>query len=89
MTELQSLPTDAAYCVSLNMRDDITDENTLESFDFEHPLFSEAAVAAQKRHHEISGIDGIHYCGAYWRNGFHEDGVVSAIEATRKFGVTL
>ncbi|MDH3524197.1 MAG: FAD-dependent oxidoreductase [Acidobacteriota bacterium] len=89
MTRLQSLATDAAYCVSLNMRADIAEERKLESFDFEHPLFSEEAVAAQQRHHEISGVDRIHYCGAYWRHGFHEDGVVSALEVTRRFGVSL
>jgi predicted NAD/FAD-binding protein len=89
MTKLQSLPTEAAYCVSLNMKESIAEETALRSFDFEHPLFNERAVAAQKRHPEISGVNGIHYCGAYWRNGFHEDGVVSALETTRKFGVTL
>jgi predicted NAD/FAD-binding protein len=89
MTKLQSLPTEAAYCVSLNMEEEIAPETTLRDFQFEHPLFSENAVAAQGRHQEISGVNGIHYCGAYWRNGFHEDGVVSALEATRKFGVTL
>jgi predicted NAD/FAD-binding protein len=89
MTKLQSLPTEAAYCVSLNMKESIAQETALRSFDFEHPLFTEQAVRAQKRHREISGVNGIHYCGAYWRNGFHEDGVVSALEATGKFGATL
>ncbi len=89
MTELQRLGTEEAYCVSLNLNDDIADETVLRSFDFEHPLFTEKAVAAQQRHREISGVDGIHYCGAYWRNGFHEDGVVSALEVTRRFGATL
>jgi predicted NAD/FAD-binding protein len=71
------------------MKESIAQETALRSFDFEHPLFTEQAVRAQKRHREISGVNGIHYCGAYWRNGFHEDGVVSALEATGKFGATL
>ncbi len=89
MTKLQSLPTSTPYCVSLNLHSDVAESAVLRSFDFEHPLFSTAAVAAQKRHGEISGIDGIHYCGAYWHNGFHEDGVVSALEVCGKFGVSL
>jgi predicted NAD/FAD-binding protein len=89
LTKLQSLPTETAYCVSLNMQESIAQETALRSFEFEHPLFTESAVAVQGRHQEISGVNGIHYCGAYWRNGFHEDGVASALEVTRKFGVTL
>jgi predicted NAD/FAD-binding protein len=89
MTKLQSLPTDATYCVSLNMQKAIFEDRLIRSFDFEHPLFSQEAVAAQQRHSEISGVDGIHYCGAYWRNGFHEDGVVSALTVTRRFGLAL
>ena len=89
MTKLQSLSTDTSFCVSLNLDGELSDEATLRRFDFEHPLFDASAVAAQGRHAEISGVDGIHYCGAYWGNGFHEDGVVSALAVTRKFGATL
>jgi predicted NAD/FAD-binding protein len=89
MTKLQTLPTDKAYCVSLNMGGEIDDEARIAHFEFEHPLFTEAAVAAQARHAEISGADRIHYCGAYWRNGFHEDGLVSALAVCKRFGVTL
>ena len=89
MKELQNLPTDTAYCVSLNMEDEVARESILRRFDFEHPLFTEQAVAAQLRRAEISGVDRIHYCGAYWGHGFHEDGVVSALAVTRQFGLTL
>ncbi len=89
MTRLQTLPTDAAYCVSLNLEDEVAEPARIARFDFEHPLFTEAAVAAQGRHAEVSGTDRIHYCGAYWRHGFHEDGVVSALAVGRRFGVGL
>jgi predicted NAD/FAD-binding protein len=89
MTQLQSLPVESAYCVSLNTQDEITGKSRIASFDFEHPLFTEPAVAAQDRHAEISGVDRIHYCGAYWRHGFHEDGVVSALTVGQQFGVGL
>ena len=41
-------------------------------------------MAAQDRHGEISGVQRTHYCGAYWRWGFHEDGVASALRARRR-----
>lgn len=89
MNKLQNLEADATYCVSLNMDEQVATNETIRSFDFEHPLFTQEAVAAQARHAEISGVAGIHYCGAYWRNGFHEDGVVSALEVCRRFEVEL
>jgi hypothetical protein len=51
----------------------------LKRVTYDHPLFTPQAIAAQRRHHEISGVGRTHYCGAYWRYGFHEDGVVSAL----------
>ena len=87
MTRLQGLPTDTAYCVSLNLEDQIDKRRVIASFDFQHPLFDRAAVAAQARHAEVSGTDRIHYCGAYWGHGFHEDGVVSALAVAHRLGV--
>jgi predicted NAD/FAD-binding protein len=42
-------------------------------------------VAAQQRQHEINGVNRSYFCGAYWRYGFHEDGVVSALNALQHF----
>ena len=47
--------------------------------------YTPAATAAQARHREIDGTRRTYYCGAWWRNGFHEDGVVSALDALRHF----
>ena len=52
---------------------------------YDHPLFTPAAVAAQSRQHEINGPRNTYFCGAYWRYGFHEDGVVSALAALDHF----
>jgi predicted NAD/FAD-binding protein len=49
-------------------------------------MFTRASVAAQARWTEISGVNRTHFCGAYWRNGFHEDGVVSAIRVAETLG---
>ena len=50
---------------------------------YHHPVFSPAAIAAQQRHGEINGSRRTFYCGAYWGFGFHEDGVNSALTASR------
>jgi predicted NAD/FAD-binding protein len=42
-------------------------------------------VAAQARHREVNGARRTYYCGAYWRYGFHEDGVVTAMRALEHF----
>ena len=85
MCRLQSLDAQPRFCVSLNMDHRLDPSRVLRRFLFAPPLFTPPAVAAQRRHAEISGADRIHYCGAYWGNGFHEDGVVSALSVTRRF----
>jgi len=44
-----------------------------------HPLYNKAAIQAQSRWSEISGVKRTHFCGAYWFYGFHEDGLNSAL----------
>jgi predicted NAD/FAD-binding protein len=55
-------------------------------FEYAHPQYSRAGVAAQRRWAEVSGRDRIHFCGAYWRWGFHEDGVWSALRVAAALG---
>ncbi|MDX1556497.1 MAG: hypothetical protein R3212_10765, partial [Xanthomonadales bacterium] len=50
----------------------------IQTFQYAHPVFNPRGVEAQSRHREINGTRHTYYCGAYWRYGFHEDGVVSA-----------
>ena len=45
--------------------------------------------AAQARWAEISGADRVHFCGAYWGWGFHEDGCVSGVRVARQLGEEL
>lgn len=78
MNNLQSLPSDTPYFVTLNRTNAIAPEKVLKRIQYDHPIFSTATVRAQARHAEIDGAGGVHFCGAYWRYGFHEDGVVSA-----------
>ena len=59
----------------------------LRRFVYRHPVLSAAAVEAQSHWEEISGADRVHYAGAYWGSGFHEDGVRSALRVARRFGL--
>ena len=85
MNILQSLDTPEPLLVTLNRDAAIDPARVLARVAYEHPLFTPAGVAAQGRHAEISGPLGTYYCGAYWRYGFHEDGVVSALAALEHF----
>ncbi len=77
------------FCVTLNNTDAIDETKILRQYSYAHPQFSGSMVAAQRRRAEICGIDGLHFCGAYWYNGFHEDGVRSALDVCERFGATL
>lgn len=81
MNRLQRLDTPTDYCVTLNLAERIDPARVLGTFAYAHPAFTPAGIAAQARHGEISGVRRTRYCGAYWRWGFHEDGVWSGLRA--------
>jgi predicted NAD/FAD-binding protein len=85
MNVLQSLDAPVRFLVTLNNRRAIDERRILRSFRYDHPVYSPAAVAAQARHRELNGAQRTYFCGAYWRSGFHEDGVVSAQAALAHF----
>jgi uncharacterized protein len=89
MNLLQSLPTRENYCVTLNATEAIRPDRILRRMQYRHPLYTLEAVRSQQRWDEISGRDRVHFCGAYWRYGFHEDGLVSAMRVARTLGVAL
>lgn len=88
MNILQGLQSRHTFCVTLNATEHIDPAKVIRRLQYDHPLFTPEGVAAQQRHHEISGVRRTHYCGAWWRWGFHEDGVVSALAALRRFEAT-
>ena len=85
MTHLQSLDAPETLCVTLNASERIDPARVLARVTYHHPLFTLEGAAAQTRQREINGPRRTYYCGAYWRNGFHEDGLVSALEALGHF----
>ena len=89
MNMLQSLDMPRNICVSLNMEEHIDPKKIYKKIIYEHPVFTSEAILAQKRHKEIDGINKIHFCGAYWGSGFHEDGLNSALSVCKSFGRSL
>lgn len=77
------------FLVSLNRSTEIDPKKVIEKYNYAHPVFTQDGVAAQQRHSEISGHNRTHYCGAYWFNGFHEDGVNSGLRVAERFGIRL
>lgn len=84
MNALQGLRSAEPLFVSLNRTAEIRPERILARFDYRHPVFDRAAVAAQRRRAEISGRNRTHFAGAWWGFGFHEDGARSAHAAVRE-----
>ena len=89
MNILQSLDAPVRFLVSLNHRKAIDERKVLRTFTYDHPVYSPHAVVAQSRHRELNGARRTYFCGAYWRSGFHEDGVVSAQAALAHFDEDL
>jgi predicted NAD/FAD-binding protein len=83
MNNLQRLETREGTFVTLNRADAIDPACVLARFTYHHPIYSAEAVRAQARRAEIDGVRDVHFCGAYWGYGFHEDGVESALQVLR------
>lgn len=89
MNILQGIESETTFCVSLNQTAAIDPSKILARYTYAHPQYSLAGVAAQARWEELLGANHSYFCGAYWANGFHEDGVVSALRVARAFGEAL
>jgi predicted NAD/FAD-binding protein len=85
MNMLQGLDAKRQYCVTLNNTAAIDPAKIIYSVEYDHPVFKLDTIEAQSRHREINTGNMTSYCGAYWRNGFHEDGVYSALKALSHF----
>ena len=85
MNILQDLTSKTNFLVTLNDDGRIDRKKTIKTFNYHHPIFDNAAVKAQKEFPKINGSNRTFYVGAYWGNGFHEDGVQSAINAHTVF----
>lgn len=89
MNILQGIPGPQTYCVTLNQDADIVPKKIIERFTYAHPVFNATSLQAQTRRDEICGLNRTHFVGAYWYNGFHEDGVRSACDVAERFSSGL
>ena len=87
LNRLQGLTTSTQYCVTLNPNGGIDERRVLRKFLYRHPLCTPETMRAQLDWSAVSGVNRTHYCGAYWRYGFHEDGLASALRVARTLGV--
>lgn len=86
LNRLQGHRAAQTLCITLNGSTMLDPNSVIARWNYTHPVYSPAALAAQRRYAEINGRNRTYYCGAYWGNGFHEDGVNSALAVGRLFG---
>ena len=93
MNILQRLTKKHNYLVTLNpetVHENVDDQHVIKRIDYSHPVFDKAMIKAQSKWSSISG-NGMHthFCGAYWFNGFHEDGVRSGLRVCQALGYDI
>ena len=89
MNILQGLSSEHTFCVTLNQTELIDKNKILREFVYHHPVYNITSLNAQQKRMNICGKQHTHFVGAYWYNGFHEDGVKSAIDVAKRFDCFL
>ena len=89
MNNLQRLDTSTPIIVTLNPATKPNENLIYDVYEFEHPVFNQKAIDAQKNIFKIQGENRIWYCGAWQRYGFHEDGLLSAVNLAKKFDIDI
>lgn len=89
MNILQNLKSKEVFNVTINDPGIINSNKILKTINYEHPLFTVDSVSAKKKIPSMNGSNHTYYCGAYCGNGFHEDGVNSALEVCKNFNIGL
>lgn len=83
LNRLQPLPFTTPVLVSLNPVTEPRADSVVGEYEYDHPIFDLAAIAAQKRVPELQGVTHTWFCGAWTRYGFHEDGLMSGEAVVR------
>jgi predicted NAD/FAD-binding protein len=87
MNILQGIESETTFVVTLNDTAQLDPSKILRSFQYAHPVYNHSTLTSQQRRGEINGHNRSYFCGAYWYNGFHEDGVRSAVDVAAMLGV--
>jgi predicted NAD/FAD-binding protein len=89
MNKLQRLKAQRDYFVTLNALEDIDPRTVLYEVEYTHPIYTPQSPISQRAIRDLNGTRNTYFCGAYMRYGFHEDGVISALQVTQQMGVSL
>jgi len=89
MNILQGLSQGPTFVVTLNDSQNLDPTKILRTFHYAHPVYNHQTMVSQQRRAEINGVNRSFFCGAYWYNGFHEDGVRSAVDVAGMLGVSF
>ena len=84
INKLQPVPFSSPVVLTLNPPVPPRDDSVLARFDYAHPVFDQAAVAAQARLEQIQGTERLWFAGAWTGYGFHEDGLKSGLAVARR-----
>jgi predicted NAD/FAD-binding protein len=85
MNSLQHISGKKNYFVSLNDPDNIDESKILNTINYTHPLFDMEAVRAQNELQNLNRTGPVYFCGSYFKYGFHEDALASAVELCKNF----
>lgn len=88
LNKLQPIPQDDPHFVTLNSRRTIRPECIYDETILRHPVYDMAALAAQNAVRDFNGANNTWFCGAWMRNGFHEDGLASGVEVADKINAS-
>ena len=86
MNKLQGIDPAKPLFVTLNPPFAPKPELTFAQFNYQHPQFDTAALAARKRLNDIQGVRRTWFAGAWTGHGFHEDGLLSGISVAARLG---
>lgn len=84
MNRLQGIDPAYPLFVTLNPQLSVAEHDIFDRHVFHHPVFDSAAISAQDDLRKLQGQNRTWYCGAYMRHGFHEDGLLSALQVVDK-----
>ena len=85
LNKLQHLETNKQHFVTLNSKQEL--QTIQRRFQYDHPQFDFRAIDVQQRLPELQGRDNLYFAGAWTRYGFHEDGILSAVNVAKVLGV--
>ena len=84
MNKLQNLNTKQQIFVSLNLPENPSINKRFKKINYSHPIFDHETLNGQEGLNNIQGKNDTWFCGAYFGNGFHEDGIISGLNVAEK-----